>query len=247
MSDIGLLIYGVVAFGMSILSGATGGGGGFIMTPLMIFLGLTPAQAVANGKFGGLAVTIGSLAGLRGHKVSNKKLIIVLVAIALIIGIITPKIIVEIDSEAYENILGIILMLLSPLIIINKLGHRTKKLSNNHTVIGMVLIVLSMFLVAIFSGGIGIFINIAMMGFLGMSALDASVTKRLSQLVLNSTIIIGLITSGLFIFKIIVVTIVANSFGGFVGGKVAIKRGSGFVSKLIAIAAFLSGLALVLM
>lgn len=247
MSDLGLIFYAVVAFVMSILSGATGGGGGFILTPLMIFLGLSPAQAVANGKFGGLSVTVGSLAGLRGHKVSNRRLVILLALIAFVIGLIAPKIIVEIDAEIYEKILGVLMIFLSPLIVYKKVGHATKKLSKKHEALGFLLIITSMFLVGIFSGGVGIFINIAMMGFLGMSSLDASVTKRFSQLVLNATIIIGLIGSGLFLWKVILVNVVVNGFGGYVGGKVALKRGAGFVSTLIAITAFLSGIALLVM
>ncbi len=247
MSDLGLLVYAVVAFFMSVLSGATGGGGGFIMTPLMIFLGLTPAEAVANGKFGGISVTIGSLVGLKEHKVSNRKLVIILTILAVIAGLIAPKIIVSIDPEAYENILGVMLMVLSPFIIYKQIGKKTKEVSRAKTYIGLVLVLSSMVLVGIFSGGLGIFINIAMMGFLGLSALDASVTKRLGQLVLNSVIILGLIGSGLFIWKVIVAGILANTSGGYVGGKIAIKKGSDFVSKLIAIAAFLSGFALVLM
>ncbi len=246
MSDLGLLVYGIAAFTMSVLSGATGGGGGFVMTPLMIFLGLSPAEAVANGKFGGLSVTVGSLAGLRGHKVSNRKLMMILVVMALVVGLITPKIIVDINPDDYENLLGFLLMVLSPFIVYKKIGHKAKEISNNRRIVGLALIALSMFLVGIFSGGLGIFINIAMMGFLGLSAIDASVTKRFSQLVLNTTIILGLIGSGLFIFKVIFVSLIANTLGGYVGGRVAIKKGASFVSKLIAIVAFFSGLILVI-
>jgi len=44
-----LLIYGVTGFVMSVFSGIAGAGGGFVMTPLLILLGLTPAQAVSSG------------------------------------------------------------------------------------------------------------------------------------------------------------------------------------------------------
>lgn len=246
MSEVGLLVYGLVAFVMSVMSGATGGGGGFILTPIMIFLGLTPAQAIANGKFGSLAVTVGSLAGLRGHRVSSKKLVWVMVAMSIVLGLIIPRIIVTIESDTYQLVLGVLLMVLSPFIVYKKLGHHTKKVTSKNKAIGLVLIFGSMFLVGVFSGGLGIFMNIAMMGFLGMDALDASVTKRLSQLVLSSVIIAGLLTSGLFIANVIIVSLIANSLGGFVGGKVAIKKGSEFVSGLVSFAAFFSGLYLVI-
>jgi uncharacterized membrane protein YfcA len=53
MEPLELALYGGAGFLMSILGGIAGGGGGFVMTPLAIFLGLTPAQAVSTGKFAG--------------------------------------------------------------------------------------------------------------------------------------------------------------------------------------------------
>jgi uncharacterized membrane protein YfcA len=50
-----LVLFAIVCFGMSVFSGFAGGGAGFIITPVSIFLGLTPAQAVSSGKFNGLA------------------------------------------------------------------------------------------------------------------------------------------------------------------------------------------------
>jgi uncharacterized membrane protein YfcA len=246
MSELGLLLYGCVGFTMSILSGVSGGGGGFIMTPLMIFLGLTPAQAVANGKFGGIFVTLGSLVGLKSHKVKNRKLTILLIGLALIAGIIAPKIITSINPEAYETLLGIFLIVLSPLIIFKRLGHSSKTMTKHKQTLGLVSVGASMLLVGVFSSGLGIFINISMMSFLGMSALDASVIKRYSQLFLNVTIVVGLITSGLFLLNVILVSLLSATLGGYVGGNIAIKKGSSFVSKLIAVAAFVSGVYLIL-
>ena len=47
-------------FIVAILSGAAGGGGGLIITPLMVLLGLTPAEAVGTGKFGGFGISLGA-------------------------------------------------------------------------------------------------------------------------------------------------------------------------------------------
>ncbi|MBX4188923.1 hypothetical protein KW792_02375, partial [Candidatus Saccharibacteria bacterium] len=56
-----LFVFAVV-FGTSILSGMAGGGGGFIITPFLIAIGLTPQQSIATGKVGALGLDTGSLA-----------------------------------------------------------------------------------------------------------------------------------------------------------------------------------------
>lgn len=247
MSELGLLLYAVVAFVMSVLSGASGGGGGFLLTPLMIFLGLSPAQAVANGKFGGLSVSVGSLFGLKHEKIKNRKLLVGLMFSAVVVGLLAPQVIVAIDPEVYEKIIGVTLILLSPLLVLKKVGHKTEIKTEAQKVLGIVLVIVSMSMVAVFGGGLGIFMNIAMMGLLGMNAIDASIAKRMVQLVLASVIILGLIGSSLFLLDVIFVSIIVHSLGGYVGGRIALKRGSEFVSLLIAIAAVVSGLVLLFM
>src|SRR5690242_10291417 len=98
-----LVAYGIVSFGMSIFSGIAGGGAGFIITPLAIFLGLSPAQAVSSGKFNGLASTIGSLSSLRAKKGSiRKRYIAAIMALAFVVGLLVPYIIRAFDSKFYR-------------------------------------------------------------------------------------------------------------------------------------------------
>ena len=71
MTEVGLDIYGVAAFCMSIFGGISGGGAGLVMTPLAIFLGLTPQEAIASGKFGGLSSVAGSIRVLHKEKLHS--------------------------------------------------------------------------------------------------------------------------------------------------------------------------------
>ena len=123
-----LVTYGVVGFIMAILSGIAGAGGGFIMTPLLILLGLTPAQAVSTGKFNGLAVTIGSLSGLRGYegKVSRRR-IAAIMALAFAVGLAAPFAIKSFESRSYRIALGIILLLMIPVMLSRKIGVEPRK------------------------------------------------------------------------------------------------------------------------
>jgi uncharacterized membrane protein YfcA len=124
MSNWGLVIYGVAGFLTSIISGMVGGGGGFIMTPLSIFLGLSPAQAVSTGKFNGLALTIGALGGMKKSRgqVSWARILPVMV-LAFVIGLLVPYAIKALDNRAYRVALGVILLLMIPVVINGNARH----------------------------------------------------------------------------------------------------------------------------
>src|SRR5262245_36584228 len=99
------VIYAVASFGSAVLAGLSGGGGGFLMTPLLVFLGLSPAQAVSTGKIGALAIAVSSIGGMRTVKNKSKQLLFVVMALALVIGLLAPFVIVKLDSELYRRIL----------------------------------------------------------------------------------------------------------------------------------------------
>lgn len=246
MSDWGLLIYGVAGFLSSIVSGMVGGGGGFIMTPLSIFLGLSPAQAVSTGKFNGLALTVGALGGMnkvRGN-ISKKRVLPVMV-LALIIGLLVPYAIKAFDSKAYRVALGIILLLMIPVLVIKKVGvHRTEPTPAKRT-IGGVLLALSLALQGIFSGGLGTLVNLVLIGMLGMTPLEANLTKRWSQLILNVVIIIGVFTSGFIVWRVAVVGISTVLIGGYIGGQLATRKGDEFIMRVMILFMVVSAIALI--
>ncbi len=224
-----LVIYAAVLFVVSIAGSVAGAGGGFIMTPLLIFLGLSPAQAVSTGKVGGLAVSLGALRGMKSVKIKDKILVTILMLLALMAGIISPFIITRLDAEVYKIILGIILLVLAPILYIKKIGHTEKAVNGLRKVFGVSIVAFALGLQGVFSGGLGSLVVIGMTNFLGMSALQANVVKRYVQLVLNSSIVIGLISSGLIIWEIAIMAVCIASVAGYFGGRLAVKKGNVFV------------------
>lgn len=241
-----LIIYGLVGFVMAILSGIAGAGAGFITTPLLILFGLTPAQAVSSGKFNGLATTIGSLSGLRNYsgKIS-KRMVAVVMVLAFLVGLLVPFVIKALDNQFYQLSLGIILLLMIPLMIYKKIGLKPARPSTVKKGIGGVLLTVSLFLQGIFSGGLGSLVNIVLMGLLGQSATEANITKRWSQLVLNITIILGIVGSGLIVWQVVAVNIFTGLAGSYIGGRVAIQKGDKLIINVMLILMFISGLILI--
>ncbi len=242
-----LIVYGVVGFVMSIFSGAAGAGAGFVTTPLGILLGLTPAQAVSTGKFNGLAVAVGSLSGMQwtGARVSKARVIPVML-LAFAVGLAVPFVITSLDSGTYRTALGVILLLMIPIVFLKQIGLKPRRPPLWQKYAGGGLLTLSLLLQGIFSGGLGALVNLVLMGMLGMTAIEANITKRWSQLMLNSTIILGVIGSGLIVWQVAAVGVASTLAGSFLGGRMAAQRGNAFMMHVMIVLLLVSGTALIL-
>jgi hypothetical protein len=242
-----LVIYGLAGFVMSILSGISGGGAGFVITPLAIFLGLTPAQAVATNKLAGLSVTVGSLSGMRSERgrVTWRRIVPVMV-LALLVGLLVPFIITSLDQGLYRVILGVMLLLLIPVVIIRRMGVKTRRPGRWRKYAGGGLLTGALLVQGAFGGGLGVLVNVVLMGMLGMSAIEANITKRWSQLILNVTIVLGVLGSGLILWQVAAVGAATTLVGSYIGGRLAVGRGDGFVVTVMVVLMFVSAVALLL-
>jgi uncharacterized membrane protein YfcA len=241
-----LAIYGLAGMVMSILSGIAGAGAGFVTTPLGILLGLSPSQAVASGKLNGLGVAIGALSGMNraGERVSKRR-VLPIMALAFVVGLIAPHVITSLDSDFYRMALAVILLLMVPVVIFKKVGLRSYKPALWQKFAGSGLLTLTLFLQGVFSGGVGTLVNLVLMGMLGMTAFEANVTKRWSQLILNSTIVLGLIGSGLIQWEVAIVGFVCTLIGSFIGGQLAASRGNVFIMRITILLMLSSAIALI--
>lgn len=241
-----LVIFGIISFFTAIGSGMSGGGGAAILTPLAIFLGLTPQQAVATGKFNGLVIALGSLHGFRKAKLHSWKIVVPLMGLAFIIGLLAPLVITRIDNESYRVLLGILLIATIPVLFINRRRKQLGKSVKTHPIVGYILLAITLAMLAVFSNGVGMLINIVLMTCMGMNALEASVAKRFSTLVLNAVTFFGVVFTGLVVWQVAAVTAVGSFVGGHLGAKVALKKGEDFIIWVFAVVMLISGLTLLL-
>ncbi len=246
MTEWGLVLFAVAGFLSSIASGIAGAGGGFIMTPLQIFLGMTPAQAVATGKVSGLSVTVGSLFGMKQvHGTVSRARIIPVMILALIVGLLVPFVIKTLDNDTYRVALGIILLLMIPVVIFKKTGLKRGNPKTWHKWAGGSLLGLALFLQGVFSGGLGTLVNLVLMGMMGMTATEANITKRWSQLILNITIVLGVVGSGLIIWYVALVGVISTFGGSYIGGRIAVRKGDVLIMRVMVVFMFISALALI--
>jgi uncharacterized membrane protein YfcA len=236
----------VATLGASTFSGAVGGGGGFIMLPIYIGLGLSPQQAVATNKFAAFGIGIGSVAAFKKKSFENKKLLAFLLTISFLISLVVPHIFLSLSSRSFQSIIGLILIICTPLMISKKVGIEQKSTSWPKKLIGGTLICCVTLVQGVFSGGTGSLNNILLITFFGLTALQANATRRVSTLALNTFIIATLaLTTNFIVFSLAVAGLVGSLAGGYLGSNIALKRGERFAKYGLAVFMVVSGIVLI--
>jgi len=237
-----LFIYLAVTFVTAFLSGIAGGGAGFINTPLLIFLGLSPAQAVATGKVTGLSTSIASLTGMRKVLKGSKKERVIIVILAFAIGLLAPFVIKNLNADTYRQLLGALLILMIPIMFLQRKASGSTASTPQRRFKGYGLLAGALALQAVFSAGMGTLVNIVLMTMFGMAALEASALKRYSQLVLNLMIVVGVLFAHLIVWQIALFGIGSSAIGAYLGSKFALKKGDEFVVWVLIGLMLVSGL-----
>jgi uncharacterized protein len=211
-----LLIFGLVNLLAATLSGAAGGGGGLISLPLLVTLGLSPATAIATSKFGGFGIAAGTSVRFFQEKLVDRRTAIlfsVMGAVAAVAGSF-GLLALQHHEQLLQSILGITILVIGiPLLYIRNLGLKPVQRSVPVKLVGGML----------------------MMSMFGMTALVATATRRVMQLVV-ATVSLGIfVVAGVVDYKYGVVGLITSGLGGFLGAHIAVKKGNKFVINLFAI------------
>ena len=236
----------VISLASSILSGISGGGGGFIMTPYFIFVGLTPAQSLATTKFGALGTAFGSLTAFKGKGLVRRKLVVPFMAITLVCALIAAWLIPQIDAGVFQKVIGVALLLLIPTIFIKRASFQPGERTRGWVTVGFVAYAVFSFLQALLGTGLGSILVLILMFLFGLNALEASATKRVSQSVQAFVLFILLSLQGLVVWAHGIASLAGSMIGSHIGTHIAIKKGAGFVKIMLALVMATSGVTLLL-
>jgi uncharacterized membrane protein YfcA len=239
-----VLLTFVVGFLASLLSGMSGGGGGFITIPYFLFIGLPPANALATAKMGSIGTAFGGIAAFKGKGLVHKKLVVPFMAIAFVCSLISAWLIPRIDPHLFEHLIAITLLVLWPTLFIRKgkfkPGHRSKP----WIVAGFILYTLFSFLQTLIGTGMGSILVLILILVFGLSALESNATKRVAQSVQSVMLFILLAAQGLVVWAHGLAGIAGSVLGSHIGTHIAIRKGDRFVRIMLAIVMVTSGVAL---
>ncbi|HJQ09282.1 MAG TPA: sulfite exporter TauE/SafE family protein [Candidatus Saccharimonadales bacterium] len=234
-----------VSLGASILSGISGGGG-FILTPYYIFIGLSPQQAVATGKVAGLGVAGGAFTAFKGKGLVHKRLLLPLIAITIGSSFLAAWLIPKVDAAIFQLIIGVLLIALIPTLFINKASLQPGARTGRWVFAGYAVYVVVSFVQAMFGAGLAVLLTLNLMLLFGLGALEANATKRVAQSVQSVLMFVLLLLQGLVVVGHGIATFAGSFLGSHIGSKLAIKRGDKFVKIALVVTMAISGIALIM-
>ncbi len=226
--------------------GAIAGSGGLISISFLIFLGVPPQITLATNKFGGLGMSAGAL-----YKFIREKKIVwpyaIWLGISGILGsFIGSKILLTINVDLLQKLIGILLIILVSTIFTKRnFGIDEKPVSMTRKVLGS-LLYFFISIIASFFGGLGAILISIVVFFFGLSIIRANATELVSYSVFSLSSVIIFALNGLVDYRIGIILFIGMLIGGYIGAHTAIKKGNKWVKVIFAIVIIVSAIKILL-
>lgn len=236
-----------VALLSSVLSGTAGGGGGFIMAPYWLLIGLTPAQGATTGAFMALGMGGSSLAAFKGSghmPAKSKRFLGALLIVTLAASMVGPFFLNTIQTEVFKPILALFTLASLPILFYNR---KNKVFSKRNQIIGLALLTLLLLASSFITSSLfSILIAIVLSQLFHMSILQGTVVRRLIGIVQSLVIFCILFWLGNFAWQHAIAGILGGIIGSYIGTRFAIRRGENFAKYTLATGAAVSSMLLLI-
>ena len=210
------------------------GGGGLIQTPMALIL--LPNLAVAS-VIGSLKIPSFSGTALAARQYLKKvdmdwKLLFIMAIVAFASAFMGSALLTRVHNDFMKPLLLVVLTFIAIYTFIKKdFGSHQAKEHSRKTQLAFA-VVISM-VIGFYDGfigpGTGSFFILAFVTVLGFDFLHASANAKMVNLATNFGSICLFILKGKIIWAIAIPMAICNAAGGYVGAKLAIKKGNGFI------------------
>lgn len=210
------------------------GGGGLIQTPVALIL--MPQYAVAT-IIGSLKIPAFSGTSFAAYQYLQKvklnwKLLITMAVIAFVSAFFGSMLLNAVPNDFMKPLLFVILIFLAIYTFFKKqFGlHQEKNLSfKNQYISAIAIAILLGFYDGFIGPGTGSLLVVAMVSILGFDFLHASANAKMINLATNFGSICLFASKGKIIWSFAIPMAFCNALGGWLGAKLAIKKGNGFI------------------
>ncbi len=230
-----LFIVGAIAAFINV----NAGGGSSLTLPALIFLGLDASVANGTNRVAILFQNISAVYSFKKEKFFELKNSLVLSLLSLPGAIAGALFAVKISNEAFEKILGIIMILLIITIIIPQ--KKEKKIVSDFSIDWRV--VLAMIGIGFYGG----FIQVGV-GFVIMALLHNALKLDLIKVNMHKVFVVFIFTIPAFLVFFFTNNInwfyglslsIGNAAGGWIGAKMSVKKGEKLIRTVLVIAIFI--------
>jgi len=223
-----LIIFASVAAFFCAFFGSLVGGGGLIIVPLLLSLGLPIPVALGTRRFSSLGGTATGLIEFHRYKKMNYKLSFSLVVFALVGSVLGYVVVDNLNESILRKMIGFLIVALA-IVLWFENKERIKKLKGRlykyRNAIGPP-VAISSSLIAIIVGGAGASVMTYLLIIVyGQTILQSAGNRRLPLLAGNILAVILFILAGYIHYPLAVPMLVATAFGGYFGSRFYLQRG----------------------
>ena len=220
------------------------GGAGLVMVPLLLFLGLVPATAIATNRFAIFISSFGRLTKIQGKLNIGFKIPAIMIILHTLGGIIGALILVSLEQELLFKLVGILiifgalLMFFSPkgMVPVNK-----KDISKKSIVLASIANLIIGVYRGFFGPGAGTFGRIVSTQILGLDFIQSLSLATYLSLFSSFGSVLVFLYSGIIDFSLGVPLALGAMAGSFYGVKIALNKGNGFVKYAFVVMAIIFG------
>jgi len=214
------------------------GGGGLLMAPALLLVGISPQYALGTNKFIAIFGTSTAVINFaRKGKIIWKIAVIGLIA-AMIGSVIGTKTILLFDEETVAKIILTLLPLTAVIVFIPKKTIKSEISEFKNREIYLITPIISLvlgFYDGFFGPGTGTFLVLLFYAFLGINLVNASAITKVINLSSGIGSFITFAFAGKILYAVGIPLIIGNILGAFIGSKLAMTKGQGFIKYMIII------------
>jgi len=218
------------------------GGGGLIQLPALLLVpGISPVQALATNKLGSIMGT--SISSITYYRRVGPDLTTAgPMALAALVGAIGgAALATRIPAELFKPIILVVLVVVALYTVLKpRLGHTTNLRweGNGHRWAAAGIGLLIGTYDGLLGPGTGTFFVISLVSVLGYAFLPASALAKIANFATNLGALIYFVPNGAVIWGLGLAMGAANLVGGYIGARMAVARGSGFVRVVFVVVVF---------
>ncbi len=229
-----LLIFLVGILGAFV--GSIAAGSGIIIISALLFFGIPPHIALGTLNFGDVGSKIGNI--FRFSKTKNmgvlRRDVIILTFICVPATIIGSLIVVSVNEEALSKFIGVILLIILPLLFVNKnLGIKEDRAIGKKRIISHVGYFFASAWSGFFSPGSGFLETYIRVRGYGYTILQGKAVTRIPLLLSGIGSVLVFIFSDLINYRYAVALFLGMFIGGYIGTAFAIKKGDKWLKPLL--------------
>lgn len=230
-------------FAVAMLAGCVdtiAGGGGLIVLPTLLMIGIPPAAALATNKLQGSGGTfVASLYFLRKQlvRLHEVKLTVLMTFIGAVLGV---WLVLQLESTALKAIIPFLLISMGAYFALSpQLGVTDQKQRIAHRPFSVLIAPLLGFYDGFFGPGAGMFMALSLVSLQGYNLTKATAHTKILNCTSNVSSLLYFLAFGEVYWGAGLVMLIGQVIGSSIGARIVLAKGAGLIRPVVAIVCFL--------